>query len=72
MLGHRRRQRDTEIARNPFSPKGGGGTASIPLSLLLRDAHRHRVAVALDTNVTVFVKRGTKRETYVACWKTRN
>jgi len=58
--------RDTEIARNPFSPKGGGGTASISLSLLLRDATdiassslRELDAVALATNVTVFMKRGT-------------
>ncbi len=40
---------DTEVARNPISPKGDGGTASISLSLLLRDAHRHRVVVASRT-----------------------
>ncbi len=41
---------NAEIARNPHTgPKGGGGTASISLSLLLRDAHWHRVVVASRT-----------------------
>ena len=46
--------------------EGGGGTASISLSLLLRDATdiassplRELDAVALATNVTVFMERGT-------------
>jgi len=30
----------------PISPKGGGGTVSISLSLLLYEAHWHRVVVA--------------------------
>jgi len=58
--------RDTEIAHNPFSPKGGGGTASISLPLLLRDATdvalsslRELDAVALATNITVFMERDT-------------
>ncbi len=53
----------------PISPKGGGATASISLSLLPRDAHdiassslRELDAVALATNVTEFMKRGTKSE----------
>ena len=67
MQGHRRR-RDTEIAHNPHQPKGGGGTASISLSLLLHDVTdiassslRELDAVALATNVTVFMERDTKR-----------
>jgi hypothetical protein len=57
---------DAEIARNPHQPEGGGGTASISLSLLLRDAHdiassllRELDAVALTTNVMVFLGRDT-------------
>ena len=42
MQGHRRRRETQGSAATPISPKGGGGTASIPLSLLLHDAHRHR------------------------------
>ena len=60
--GHRDRPQSLQ-------PKGGGGTASISLSLLLRDAHdiassslRELDAVALATNGTVFMKRGTKPE----------
>jgi hypothetical protein len=59
--------RDTEIALNPHQSKGGGGTASISSSLLLHDVTdiassslRELDAVALATNVTVFMKRGTK------------
>jgi hypothetical protein len=58
---------DTEIGRNPISQKGGGGTASISLSLLLPDAHdiassllRELDAVALATNVMVFLGRDTR------------
>ena len=57
---------DTEITRNPISPKGGGGTASISLSLLLHDVTdiassslRELDAVAPATNVIVFMERGT-------------
>jgi hypothetical protein len=57
---------DTEIARNPISLEGGGGTASISLSLLLHDARciassslRELDAVALATNVMVFMGRDT-------------
>jgi len=39
MSGTSTTTRDREIARNPFSPKGAGGTASISLSLLLHDVH---------------------------------
>ncbi len=60
MQGHRRRRETQRSPATPISPKGGGGAASISLSLLLRDAHRHRVVVALATNVTVFVERDTK------------
>ncbi len=58
---------DTEVARNPHQPKGDGGTASIFLSLLLHDVTditslslREPDAVALATNATVSMKRGTK------------
>jgi len=58
---------DTEITRNLHQPKkGGGGTAAISLSLLLHDVTdiassslRELDAVALATNVTVFMERGT-------------
>jgi len=54
------------LPATPISPKGDGGTASISLSLLLRDAHdiassllRELDAVALATNVNVLMERGT-------------
>ncbi len=66
MQGHRRRRATQRLPATPISPKGGGGTASIPLSLLLRDAHdiassllRELDAVALATNVIVFLGRDT-------------
>ncbi len=69
MQGHRRRRATQRSPATPISPKGGGGTASISSSLLIRDAHdiassslRELDAVALATNVTVFMKRGTKSE----------
>ncbi len=67
MQGHRRRRATQRSSAIPISPKGGGGTASIPLSLLLRDAHdiassllRELDAVALATNVMVFLGRDTR------------
>jgi hypothetical protein len=54
------------LPTTPISPKGDGGTASISLSLLLRDAHdiassslRELDAVALATNVMLFLGRDT-------------
>ncbi len=66
MQGHRRRRATQRSPATPISPKGGGGTASISLLLLLRDAPdiassslRELDAVALATNATVSMKRGT-------------
>jgi len=66
MQGHRRRRATQRSPATSISPKGGGGTASIPLSLLLRDAPditssllRELNAVALATNVTVCLGRDT-------------
>ena len=61
---------NAEIACNPYqhgaTAKGDGATASISLSLLLRDAHdiassslRELDAVALATNVMLFLGRDT-------------
>ncbi len=67
MQGHRRRRATQRSPATPISPKGGGGRASISLSLLLRDAPdiassslRELDAVELATNATVSMKRGTK------------
>jgi len=67
MQGHRRRRATQKSPATPISPKGGGGTASISLSLLLHDVTdiassslRELEAVALATNVTVFMKRDTE------------
>ncbi len=67
MQGHRRRRATQRSPATPISPMGGGGTASISLSLLLRDAHdialsllRELNAVALATNVMVFLGRDTQ------------
>ena len=67
MQGHRRRRETQGSTATPISPKGGGGTASIPLSLLLRDAHdiassslRELNALALATNFMVFPGRDTR------------
>jgi len=64
--GHRRRQATQRSPATPISPKGGGGTASIYLSLLLHDVTdiassslRELDAVALATNVTLFMERDT-------------
>ena len=66
MPGHRRRRATQRSPATPISPKGGGGTASISLSLLLRDAHdiassllRELNAVALATNIMIFLRRDT-------------
>ena len=42
MQGHRRRRATQRSPATPISPKGGGGTASISLSLLLHDAQTSR------------------------------
>ena len=67
MQGHRRRRATQRLPATPISPKGGGGTASISLSLLLHDVTdivslslRELDAVALATNVTEFMERDTK------------
>ena len=49
MQGYRRRRATQRSPATPISPKGDGGTVPISLSLLLRDAHRHRVVVASRT-----------------------
>jgi hypothetical protein len=66
MSGHHRRGATPRSPTTPVSPEGGGGTPPISLSLLLPDAHdisssslRELDAVALATNVTVFMKRDT-------------
>ncbi len=66
MQGHRRRRARQRSPATPISQKGGGGTASNSLSLLLHDAHWHSVvvlckldAVALATNVWVYMGRDT-------------
>ncbi len=66
MQGHRRRRGTQRLPATPISPKGGGGTSSISLSLLLRDAHditssllRELDAVALATNIMLFLGRDT-------------
>ena len=67
MQGHRRRRATQRSPATPISPKGGGGTASISLSLLLHDVTdivslslRELDAVALATNVTVLMERDNK------------
>ena len=67
MQGHRRRRATQRPPATPVSPKGGGGTASISLSLLLHDVSdiassslRELDAVALATNVTVFMEGDTR------------
>ncbi len=66
MQGHRRRRATQRSPATAISPKGGGGTASISLSLLLHDVTdiaslslRKLDAVALATNSTISMKRGT-------------
>ncbi len=66
MQGHRRRRATQRSPATSISPKGGGGTAAISLSLLLHDVTdiassslRELDAVALATNVMVFMGRGT-------------
>ena len=67
MQGHRRRRATQRSPATLISPKGGGGTASISLSLLLHgvtasasSSLRELDAVALATNVTVFMERDTE------------
>ena len=67
MQEHRRRRAPQRSPATPISPKGDGGTASISLSLLLDDVTdivslslRELDAVALATNVTVFMERDTR------------
>jgi len=67
MQGHRRRRATQRSPATLISPKGGGGTASISLSLLLHDVTdiassllRELDAVALETNVIVFMGRDTR------------
>ena len=67
MSGHHRRRATQRSPTTPISPKGGGGTAPISLSLLLPDAQGHRVVVASRIRRrrarhkrTVFMERGTK------------
>ncbi len=75
MQEHRRRRATQRSPATPISPKGGSGTPSISLLLLLQNVTGIQhvtgtassslgefVAVALATNATVFMKRGTKRE----------
>ena len=67
MQGQRRRRATQRSPATPISPKGGGGTASISLSLLLHDVTdiassslSELDAVALATNVVVFLGRDTR------------
>ncbi len=67
MQGHRRQRATQRSPATPISPEGGGGTASISLSLLLHDVTdiassllRELDAIALATNSTISMKRGTK------------
>ncbi len=75
MQGHRRRRATQRSPATPISPKGGGGTASISLSLLLHDVTdiaslslRELDAVALATNATASMKRGTKEAGGTRLW----
>ena len=68
MQGHRRRRATQRSPATSISPKGGGGTASIPLSLLLHDVSdiassllRELDAVALAPNVMIFLGQDTRR-----------
>jgi len=69
MQGDRRRRATQSSPATSISPKGGGGTASIFLSLLLHDVTdlassllRELDAVALATNIMVFLGRDTRVE----------
>ncbi len=71
MQGHRRRRATQRLPATPISPKGGGGTASISLSLLLHDVTdiassllRELDAVALATNGMVFLGRDTNPDSH--------
>jgi len=78
MQGHRRRRATQRSPATPISPKGGSGTASISLSLLLHDVTdiassslRELDALALATNGIVFMERDTK-EREKEIWKPRH
>ena len=69
MQGHRRRRGTQRSPATPISLKGGGGSALISLSLLLHDitdiassSLRELDAVALATNVKLFMGRDTKAQ----------
>ncbi len=69
--GHRRRRATQRSPATPVSPKGGGGTALISLSLLLHDVTdiassslRELDAVVLATNVMVFMGRDTGKKSH--------
>ncbi len=66
MQGHRRQRATQKSPATPIRPKGGGGTASISLSLLLHDVTdiassslRELDAVALATTIMVFMGQDT-------------
>ena len=66
MEGHRRRRATQRSPATSINPKGGGGTVSIFLSLLLHDVTdiassslRELDAVARATNITIFMERDT-------------
>ncbi len=66
MQGHQRRRTTQRSPATPISPKGGGGTVSISLSLLLHDVTdiawsllRELAAVARATDVLVCLARDT-------------
>ncbi len=65
MQGHLRRRETQRSSATSISPKGGGGTASISLSLRQLDA------VALATNVTIFMERGTYPRARSEDWEQR-
>jgi len=71
MSGYLRRRGTQRSPTTPISPKGGGGTAPIFLSLLLPDVQdiassllRELHAVVFATNGTVFMERGTKHRNF--------
>ena len=66
MQGHRRRRETQRSSATSISPKGGGGTvssfcrsSSVMYTDIASSSLRELDTVALATNVTVFMKRGT-------------